>query len=186
MTAVSASAGSPIRRLSSEVLPAPRKPVSTVSGMGSAGPSVRACAAGHRVWAACGSGACVELGRLRRRGLLAAWASAAGATVGLRCAPSAVPSVFFGSLPLAWHLPASVRRRLGRRRSWRRPCGGRLGGLLAASASAGSGGIGVAGLARRPGVDDDRRLALPPASSIGSAALVCALAFGRRLARNTP
>ena len=37
MTAVSASAGSFSRRLSSVVLPAPRKPVSTVSGIGSAG-----------------------------------------------------------------------------------------------------------------------------------------------------
>src|SRR5262245_26824529 len=38
MTAGSASAGSVTRRLSSEVLPAPSKPVSTVSGIGSAGP----------------------------------------------------------------------------------------------------------------------------------------------------
>ena len=39
MTAVPASAGSCSSRLSSVVLPAPRKPVSTVSGIGAAGPA---------------------------------------------------------------------------------------------------------------------------------------------------
>jgi hypothetical protein len=38
-TAVSASAGSLSNRLSSVVFPAPRKPVKTLSGMGSTGPA---------------------------------------------------------------------------------------------------------------------------------------------------
>ena len=63
MTAVSASAGSFSRRLSSVVLPAPRKPVSTVSGMGSGGRR-RASGLGRRSFGGRGDLRLGVLGRL--------------------------------------------------------------------------------------------------------------------------
>ena len=122
ITAVSASAGSVTSRLSSEVLPAPRKPVSTVRGMGSDRAQGIFRKGGHR-FSVGRCGLLAEAGARRAgRGHLAGRVCDVCWAGGVRSVAAGFGAGFlgfgFGAGSIAGRLP---RRRSATRHPWPRP-----------------------------------------------------------------